>query len=126
MTHFCWIIKNISLKLYILDSPQDSVFLPSIDSQLEIPRQERLLPIGQQNKDVSQLIDKVKLALGINNETSKSIEVQKRREGDEAPIVHSPRRLIKQVALESPPNQGDLENNICKDFNLDNKSMLSR
>lgn len=88
------------------------------------------MPIGQHNKDISQLIDKVRQALGINTQIPKVIENQKKQEicghtKEEVPQTHSPRRLIKQVALESPPNQGELESNVlCKDVNLDNKSNL--
>lgn len=120
-------MHRISYKLNFTDSPRDSIFSPNIESQLEIPRQERLLPIGQHSKDVTQLIDKVRQALGIDVQIPKVIENQKKQElfglKQDRSQSHSPRRLIKQVALESPPNQGELENTIlCKDLNLDSQS----
>ncbi|KAF5283433.1 hypothetical protein FQA39_LY04809 [Lamprigera yunnana] len=108
------------------ESPRDSVISSSIESQLEIPRQERLLPIGHHSKEVSQIINKVQQALGIITIPSKTHN--KRNHGyfgskeDITPQSHSPRRLIKQVALESPPHQTDQEiSSIYKDVNLENK-----
>ncbi|XP_031336357.1 protein unc-79 homolog [Photinus pyralis] len=115
------------MDLIILESPRDSVFSPSIESQLEIPRQERLLPIGQHNREISQLIDKVQQALGISatstkidNRKSYEFNIQKDSEQEKPTQTHSPRRLIKQVALESPPNQNG-QDTYYKDANLDNK-----
>jgi hypothetical protein len=60
------------------------------------------------------LVDKVRQALGINAqlnkpENKKAEKVYNTKE--ETVQSHSPRRLIKQVALESPPNQGDIDDN---------------
>ncbi|XP_044257463.1 protein unc-79 homolog isoform X1 [Tribolium madens] len=96
------------------ESSRDNVFSPTLESQLEIPSQERLLPIGQHTKDISQLVDKVRQALGINAQLSKpeNKKPDKIYNTKEEPVQsHSPRRLIKQVALESPPNQGDFDDN---------------
>ncbi|KAK4872146.1 hypothetical protein RN001_016270 [Aquatica leii] len=117
------------MDLIILESPKDSVFSPSIESKLEIPRQERLLPIGHHNKEISHLIDKVQQALGIN--PLPKIDTNRNKgffeHKDEAPPqIHSPRRLIKQVALESPPNPNEHEMTLLyKDANLDNNKDYS-
>lgn len=93
---------------------------------MEIPNQERLLPIGQHTKDISQLVDKVRQALGINAQISKT-DTKKAEKSyntkDEHVQSHSPRRLIKQVALESPPHQNDFDDNyghFPKTMKLDN------
>lgn len=117
------------MDLMVLDSPPANATSPlnannKIDSQLEIPTQERLLPIGSNSKDVCQLVDKIKQALGLNAQPPKLLE-NKKPEGFENKIgTPSPRRLIKQVALESPPNPGDLEDGTvaCRNANADNKS----
>ncbi|KAK5639447.1 hypothetical protein RI129_011939 [Pyrocoelia pectoralis] len=112
------------------DSPRGSVFSSTIESHLEIPRQERLLPIGQHNKEISQLIDKVQQALGISAITTKldnkkdyDFFAPKEADVDKTtPQGHSPRRLIKQVALESPPHQNGQDiSSYYKDANLNNK-----
>ncbi|RZB38818.1 unc-79 -like [Asbolus verrucosus] len=109
-----------------LESSRDSVFSLTLESQLEIPNQERLLPIGQHTKDISQLVDKVRQALGINAQLSK-FENKKPEKiyntKEESVQSHSPRRLIKQVALESPPNQGDIDDNghFFKTIKVDNQ-----
>lgn len=105
----------------------------NLESQLEIPSQERLLPIGQHNKDISQLVDKVRQALGINAESmkmdNKKAEKSQNNWRDRqlqatSSQYHSPRKLIKQVALESPPNHSDLEDNgnNFKSVKIDNQS----
>lgn len=98
-----------------------------MESQLEIPSQERLLPIGQHSKDISQFVDKVRQALGINmqlqkTDNNKTEPIQGNRETSHQ--THSPRKLIKQVALESPPNQTDYEGAVqfYKTLKLDNQS----
>ncbi|XP_060537394.1 protein unc-79 homolog isoform X2 [Cylas formicarius] len=99
----------------ITSPEQDDVFLPS-EPQLEIPNQERLLPIGQHTKDISQLVEKVKQVLNINPQlgivmrksAAHAEQNQKRQEHQPSTSqTHSPRKLIKQVALESPPNMYD-------------------
>lgn len=96
-----------------------------MDSQLEIPNRERLLPIGQYNKDVSQLVDKVKQGLGLNAQQVKISDNKKIENGrDLHSQTQSPRRLIKQVALESP-TQGDFDDSpVFKNTNMDNKSIF--
>lgn len=120
---FILISNNIT---NITESPQDSVFLPSsIDSELEIPCQERLLPIGQHNKDITHLVDKVRQALGINSASSKVIGNQKKvAQAKEVTHSPSPRRLIKQVALESPPHQEIESDMMCKEANANGKSKI--
>lgn len=89
----------------------DDVFSP-LEPQLEIPTQERLLPIGQHTKDISQLVEKVKQALNINSKIIKRAESQtKNQEQPSTSQTHSPRKLIKQVALESPPNLYESDDN---------------
>lgn len=109
--------------------PKDTGFNSTtlLDRQLEIPCQERLLPIGQHNKDISQFVDKVKQALGLNMHIYKMDDGkafdQIKRDDHEHHLSHSPRKLIKQVALESPPNQGEYYENsmtVCKSLKIDN------
>lgn len=113
--------------------PESPKELINFESQLEIPCQERLLPIGQHTKDISQLVDKVRQALGINAQLSTKSDNKKidkyhhiRGEQPQQSHSHSPRKLIKQVALESPPNQLDAEdaNQIFKTIKADNPSMF--
>lgn len=118
---------NALSKTNFTDSPRDFVFTQTLDSQLEIPNQERLLPIGQHNKDIYQFVDKVKHALGLNNQVQKMENIKNEQNNgrkEDAHITHSPRRLIKQVALESPPNQADFDGAIqfYKTLKLDNQS----
>lgn len=101
-----------------------------LESQLEIPSQERLLPIGQHTKDISQLVDKVRQALGINAQLVKADNkkvdkhVCSEQPQPTSSQYHSPRRLIKQVALESPPNQFEPEENghFFKTIKMENQS----
>lgn len=100
-----------------------------LEPQLEIPTQERLLPIGQHSKDISQLVEKVKQVLNINSKvTRKSDFREKRQEQPSTSQTHSPRKLIKQVALESPPNLYESDDNgnsfehYLKSLKLDNTS----
>lgn len=108
-----------------------------LEPQLEIPCQERLLPIGQHNKDISQFVDKVKQALGLNIhqnenqklEIGKSISDQvKKEDRQHQSSPHSPRKLIKQVALESPPPNQIGENGnsmiLFKSLKMDNQSKM--
>uniref|UniRef100_A0AAR5PWG4 Protein unc-79 homolog n=1 Tax=Dendroctonus ponderosae TaxID=77166 RepID=A0AAR5PWG4_DENPD len=104
----------------------DDVFSP-LEPQLEIPMQERLLPIGQHTKDISQLVEKVKQVLNINSKlTRKSDFREKKQEQPSTSQTHSPRKLIKQVALESPPNLYESDDNgnsfehYLKSLKLDN------
>ncbi|CAG9855370.1 unnamed protein product [Phyllotreta striolata] len=109
------------------DSPlQDDVFAPALDSQLEIPNQERLLPIGQHT--TPQLLEKLKQALGINAHLATKIDGKKLEKlQDHYPHPtsshsHSPRKLTKQVALESPPNHSEFDDNgHFKSIKMDNQ-----
>ncbi|XP_030755941.1 protein unc-79 homolog [Sitophilus oryzae] len=98
-----------------IKSPElDEVFSP-LEPQLQIPTQERLLPIGSHTKDISQLVEKVKQALNINTQlgkiTRKNEQSEKKSEQPSTSQTHSPRKLIKQVALESPPNLYESDDN---------------
>nr|XP_023011875.1 protein unc-79 homolog isoform X2 [Leptinotarsa decemlineata] len=118
----------------MLDSPlRDDVFSPTVESQLEIPSQERLLPIGHHTKDISQLVDKVRQALGISNQLAKSDNKKQDKfhsHHQEYPQPtsshsHSPRKLTKQVALESPPNPMDFDDSgHWKTIKIDNQRDL--
>lgn len=122
--------------IFLPESPVSKDTYPRpLESQLEIPSQERLLPIGQHNKDISQLVDKVRQALGINAETmkmdnKKAEKCQNNWRDQQMQATssqhHSPRKLIKQVALESPPNHSDMEDNgvTFKTAKMDNQSKL--
>lgn len=118
-----------------MDSPVGSIASPTIDSQLEIPSQERLLPIGQPqpppsvpNKEMIQLVDKVTKALGLPMQVPKVIENRMNDSNNftrhDVTGIPSPRRLTKQVALESPPNHQENEDNVmlCRSYNIENKS----
>ncbi|XP_058465417.1 protein unc-79 homolog isoform X2 [Malaya genurostris] len=92
------------------ESSDDLLYLKSI-SQLEIPTPERLLPIGHLGKEsISALADKVREVLTIpdinhlkHNSFYKSDSNDINREDlNKNTLATSPRRLIKQVALESP------------------------
>ncbi|XP_011310336.1 protein unc-79 homolog isoform X3 [Fopius arisanus] len=98
---------------------------PRSMSQLEFPMPERLLPVGMSREGVTGLVERVRQALGVPElEDSGQIIEQDHEiiqpqnqdsvasESLSAPLVTadppssrsaSPRRLIKQVALESPP-----------------------
>lgn len=84
-----------------------------------------MLPIGQHNKDITQFVDKVKNALGINAPLT-PVESKADHHGKREGQTHSPRRLIKQVALESPPNQSNFENSMqfYKALKMDNQSIV--
>ncbi|XP_063983209.1 protein unc-79 homolog isoform X2 [Diachasmimorpha longicaudata] len=98
---------------------------PRSMSQLEFPMQERLLPIGMNRESVSGLVERVRQALGVPEMEDNAHSAEEDQEtshpqkqdsiasdnlsatpvATEAPSSRcaSPRRLIKQVALESPP-----------------------
>lgn len=87
---------------------KDGILSPSSIGHLEIPTPERLLPIGSHGKDgISTLVDRVREALSIpdiSHLKQDSLE-SPREEGISVrdSRSNSPRRLTKQVALESPP-----------------------
>jgi len=93
---------------------------PKNIAALEIPTPERLLPIGPQDT-VTALVDRVREGLNlpdISHLKQESLDVSESTKDDFTPSsrTNSPRRLIKQVALESPPNAttatGALEGNL--------------
>lgn len=107
--------------------PKEPIQTTTLQSQLEIPCQERLLPIGQHNKDISQFVDKVKQALGLNMQIQK-VEVprpndQLKKDDHHQSSSYSPRKLIKQVALESPPHQSDYDSTtLYRGLRMENQS----
>lgn len=93
---------------------QDTLMSPKSISSLEIPTQERLLPIGAKEISVTALADRVREALVIpdishlkQDSTEKSESTSSPREEVNSSRVPSPRRLTKQTALESPPHGSD-------------------
>lgn len=94
---------------------QETLISPKSIASLEIPTQERLLPIGAKEISVATLADRVREALVIpdishlkQDSTEKSESTSSPRE-DITPTsrIPSPRRLTKQTALESPPHGSD-------------------
>lgn len=104
-------------KMSILSTPcpdLGDLLSPKSVSQLELPTPERLLPIGQHGKEgITALVDKVREALTIpdishlKQESLDKSDSSTRDDGIPSSRTNSPRRLIKQVALDSPPNQSD-------------------
>ncbi|XP_017036037.1 protein unc-79 homolog isoform X4 [Drosophila kikkawai] len=102
-------------KMSVMPNPRDEVdegmqSLPPPKSiaALEIPTPERLLPIGTQDS-VATLVERVRDGLNIpdiSHLKQDSLDVSESTKDDVTPSsrTNSPRRLIKQVALESPPN----------------------
>lgn len=107
-------------KMNIMSPPSsenmESLMSPKSVHQLEIPTQERLLPIGPPGKDnITHLVERVREALTIPNIShlkQESLEISESSTKDESIAQHapsrttSPRRLTKQTALiDSPPLQ---------------------
>ncbi|KAM8704272.1 hypothetical protein ACLKA7_008814 [Drosophila subpalustris] len=100
-------------KMSVMPNPRDEVdagLLPPPKSiaTLEIPTPERLLPIGTQDT-VATLVERVRDGLNlpdISHLKQDSLDVSESTKDDVTASSrnNSPRRLIKQVALESPPN----------------------
>ncbi|GAB0098713.1 protein unc-79 homolog [Sergentomyia squamirostris] len=98
-------------KMSIMTQPSqdssDGLLSPKSIQQLEIPTPERLLPIGQYGKEgIAILAERVREALTIPDLSQTKQESLDRSDSDQKPPSRgsSPRKLIKQVALESPPN----------------------
>lgn len=115
------------------ENASSDITSPRSMSQLEFPMPERLLPIGIQEKGIFGLVERVRQALGVPeleesfknsiDEQDSSLKFDKQDslgdelisssllpKNDDTPSrCASPRRLIKQVALESPP-PGPIEN----------------
>jgi hypothetical protein len=101
-------------KMDLMSPPADmtdaALLSPSSIGHLEIPTPERLLPIGQNEGNISTLVERVREALQIpdirhlkqdSTESNKDDGNSTSRDSR----ANSPRKLIKQVALiESPPN----------------------
>lgn len=106
-------------KMNIMSPPSsehmDSLMSPKSVQQLEIPTQERLLPIGPPGKDsIANLADRVREALTIPNIShlkQESLEISESSAKEDSIAQPnsrstSPRRLTKQTALiDSPPHQ---------------------
>lgn len=107
-------------KMNVMSPPSsdnmDALMSPKSVQQLEIPMQERLLPIGPPGKDnIANLAERVREALSIPNIShlkQESLEISESSAKDESlaqqgtPRSSSPRRLMKQTALvDSPPAQ---------------------
>lgn len=110
---------------------------PKNIAALTIPTPERLLPIGS-GESVAALVDRVREGLNlpdISHLKQDSLDVSDSTKDDVTPSsrTQSPRRLIKQVALESPPNANapttnistaaqDLHSSILKTVQQDTKT----
>ncbi|SPP83777.1 protein unc-79 homolog isoform X4 [Drosophila guanche] len=102
-------------KMSVMPNPRDEMDAamqglppPKNIAALEIPTPERLLPIGTQDT-VAALVERVREGLNlpdISHLKQDSLDVSESTKDDVTPSsrTNSPRRLIKQVALESPPN----------------------
>ncbi|XP_017143622.1 protein unc-79 homolog isoform X5 [Drosophila miranda] len=102
-------------KMSVMPNPRDEMDAamqglppPKNIAALEIPTPERLLPIGTQDT-VAALVERVREGLNlpdISHLKQDSLDVSESTKDDVTPCsrTNSPRRLIKQVALESPPN----------------------
>ncbi|XP_018791110.1 PREDICTED: protein unc-79 homolog isoform X2 [Bactrocera latifrons] len=126
-------------KMSVMPNPVDEVDTtklpaPKSIAALEIPTPERLLPIGT-HESVSGLIDRLRDGLNlpdISHLKQDSLDVSDSTKDDITPSSRttSPRRLIKQVALESPPNasaagQQDLHSSILKSVTQEVKTTTS-
>ncbi|XP_017060787.1 protein unc-79 homolog isoform X3 [Drosophila ficusphila] len=128
-------------KMSVMPNPRDEVDEgiqslppPKNIAALEIPTPERLLPIGTQDT-VATLVERVRDGLNlpdISHLKQDSLDVSESTKDDVTPSsrTNSPRRLIKQVALESPPNPNaqlptqtstDLHTSILKNVQQDLK-----
>ncbi|XP_055534332.1 protein unc-79 homolog isoform X4 [Wyeomyia smithii] len=111
----------------------EELLSPKSIAQLEIPTPERLLPIGQPGKEsISALADRVREALTIpdirhlkQDSFDKSDSIGSNREDiTSSSRAASPRKLIKQVALESPPQIEDIQSTAARNaFAKSNKTI---
>ncbi|XP_054738511.1 protein unc-79 homolog [Anastrepha obliqua] len=126
-------------KMSVMPNPvdeMDATKLPAPKSiaALEIPTPERLLPIGT-HESVGGLVERMREGLNlpdISHLKQDSLDVSESTKDDVTPSSRttSPRRLIKQVALESPPNAGiagqqDLHSSILKSVTQEVRSATS-
>lgn len=126
-------------KMSVMPNPVDEVDTtklpaPKSIAALEIPTPERLLPIGT-HESVGGIIDRLRDGLNlpdISHLKQDSLDVSDSTKDDITPSSRtmSPRRLIKQVALESPPNastagQQDLHSSILKSVTQEVKTTTS-
>ncbi|XP_061398617.1 protein unc-79 homolog [Musca vetustissima] len=98
-------------KMSVMPNPvdeleQNNLPPPKNIAALEIPTPERLLPIGTQ-ESVSAIAERMREGLNlpdISHLKQDSLDVSESTKGDVTPSsrTNSPRRLIKQVALEEP------------------------
>ncbi|XP_062699699.1 protein unc-79 homolog isoform X2 [Aedes albopictus] len=110
----------------------ETLLSPRSIAQLEIPTPERLLPIGQHGKEgISALVDKVREVLTIpdishlkHDSLDKSDSTGSNK--DDMAVISSrgasPRKLIKQIALESPPQAEEVHSTILRSVSADVKA----
>uniref|UniRef100_A0A1A9ZXT2 Protein unc-79 homolog n=1 Tax=Glossina pallidipes TaxID=7398 RepID=A0A1A9ZXT2_GLOPL len=120
-------------KMNVMPNPTDeldSSCLPAPKSitSLEIPTPERLLPIGPQ-ESVTAIVERVREGLhlpDISHLKQDSLDASESMKDDVTSnsCTNSPRRLIKQVALEEPLTCG--VNNMNKEETLDPHTSLLR
>lgn len=120
-------------KMNVMPNPTDdldSSCLPTPKSitSLEIPTPERLLPIGPQ-ESVTAIVERVREGLhlpDISHLKQDSLDASESMKDDVTSnsCTNSPRRLIKQVALEEPVTCG--VNNMNKEETLDPHTSLLR
>lgn len=103
-------LSKMSVMANPRDDEADAALLPPPKNiaALEIPTPERLLPIGTQDS-IATLVERVRDGLSlpdISHLKQDSLDVSESTKEDVtiSSRNNSPRRLIKQVALESPPN----------------------
>ncbi|XP_038110172.1 protein unc-79 homolog isoform X9 [Culex quinquefasciatus] len=108
-----------------LEETTSTLMTPTNLVQLEIPTPERLLPIGKYGKEnVSALGDRVREALTIPD--INQLKQDSFDKSDSAGSIKddvttssrgtSPRKLIKQVALESPPQLEEVYGMVMRNF----------
>lgn len=132
-------------KMNIMSPPSsenmEPLMSPKSVQQLEIPTQERLLPIGPPGKDsLANLAERVREALtipipNISHLKQESLEISETSTKDDSggtPRATSPRRLTKQTALvDSPPAQSndthrDLHSTLLKAVSHDPKDFRTK
>lgn len=130
-------------KMNLMSPPEpsdatDGLITPKSIAQLELPTPERLLPIGQVygKEGMSALVEKVREALAvpdISHLKQDSLDKTDSTRDDVTPSsrANSPRKLIKQCALESPPSayfphheelHSTIVKSVSQDIRIDSKS----
>ncbi|XP_058827146.1 protein unc-79 homolog isoform X10 [Topomyia yanbarensis] len=124
-------LSKMDLMIPPTTETNEDLLSPKSISQLEIPTPERLLPIGYLGKEsISALVDKVREALSIpdiSHLKHNSFDKPEQSVGsnkEEITMnsrVTSPRKLIKQVALESPPQTDEIHSTVKRSLSADMK-----